>query len=592
MQSTLATRVLNPWKAYAVAVSSPFLALVLRMSLNPATANKIPYLMFFLAVALSAAYGGFGPGLAATILGFVLESYLFGPPLASLTSVADYVGYCRFLIVGVIVSYLFGRLLEANRSEKALRTLFQQTLTSIGDAVISTDAQQRVLFMNPMAESLTGWNQNDAWRHPIAEIFRSVQEGTDHPAEVPIKKILETGEVLGLSNHTELIHRNGQRIPIDDSGAAIRDAHGRTTGAVLVFRDISSRRRTERQLEVSERRARTILESITEAFVVLDPDWRYAAMNGTAERLMGVPAQSLIGKNHWELYPQTLGTQAEVRLRQAMQQRLPVHFEDHYEPTDQWFDVSAYPSSEGLAIYFRDITERKHAEQELRRLNEDLTHFTFAVTHDLREPLRMITIYSQLLEQTLADQVTDKQRLFMNQVMMGTKRITRLIDGLLQFSRTGAAEREQPAPVDMEAALQETLDALQVVIRESDAEITHEPLPQVLAGYTSVSQLLQNLIVNGLKYRNPDARPILHIWARREGSLWVVGIQDNGLGIAPEHRDRIFQPFQRLHGPEISGAGIGLAICKRTVERFRGRIWVDSREGKGSTFYFSFPAVD
>jgi light-regulated signal transduction histidine kinase (bacteriophytochrome) len=275
-----------------------------------------------------------------------------------------------------------------------------------------------------------------------------------------------------------------------------------------------------------------------------------------------------------------------------MTDEVPVHFENYFEPWDQWFDISAYPSPEGLAVYFRDITERKRSEAALLRLNEDLKQFTYAATHDIREPLRMITIYMDMLQRKLGDQLDSQARSYITEVVSGAQRISRLIDGLLQFSRIGEIDAAQSSPVDTEAALEEALNDLQIAIGETDAKVTHDPLPKVTGEPARLSQLFQNLIANALKYHRPGTPPQIHVSARRDGTQWIIAVQDNGMGIAPEHQAQIFVPFKRLHGAEIAGAGIGLATCKRIVEKYGGRIWVESTEGKGSIFSFSLPVMD
>src|SRR5947209_7614361 len=235
-------------------------------------------------------------------------------------------------------------------------------------------------------------------------------------------------------------------------------------------------------------------------------------------------------------------------------------------------EISAYPSEEGLAISFRDITERKRSEATLLRLNEDLKQFTYAATHDIREPLRMITIYVNMLQRKLGDRLDSQDQSYVAQVVNGAQRISRLIEGLLQFSRIGEIDGTRPSPVDAGVALEEALNDLQIAIGESDAKVTHDPLPKVMVGSAHLSQLFQNLIANALKYHRPGVPPKIHISARRDGTQWVIAVQDNGMGIAPQHQAQIFVPFKRLHGSEIAGAGIGLATCKRIVERYSGHI--------------------
>jgi len=582
------------WRLYAIAILAPFLALAVRLPLNFVLADKVPYMTFFAATAVSAGFGGLGPGLVSTFVGAALAVFYLIPPTGSfvLRDTGDSLGLGLFLSVGSFISYLSGRLQKASLHENALRLLFQQTLVSIGDAIISTDEQKTVRLLNPVAERLTGWSSAEARGRPIQEIFSVVQEGTDGVAVDPVDRVLQSGKVVGLANHTELITRTGRRIPIDDSGAPIFDQNGQLAGAVLVFRDITARREAELALAAAEKRSRNILGSISEAFFLLDSEWRIAEINSAGTRLIGIPASELLGRVYWDVFPATVGTPLETAFRKALADRKPVQLENRYDPWERWYDVSAYPSDEGLSVYFREITEKKQSEAALQRLNEDLKQFTFAATHDVREPLRMITVYVQMLQRRLEGQLDTLSDTYITQVVNGAHRISRLMDGLLQFSRIGEIEAVEPCRVDAEPAFREAIDDLQIAIREAGAVVEHELLPSVMADDTHVRQLFQNLVGNALKYTRPSATPRIRISAQREGSLWVFAVHDNGIGIAPKHQEQIFLPFRRLHGSEIPGAGIGLATCKRIVERYHGRIWVESSEGEGSTFYFSLPAAE
>jgi len=342
----------------------------------------------------------------------------------------------------------------------------------------------------------------------------------------------------------------------------------------------------------AEAQSTRILESITDGFCALDSEWRFVYLNRAAEKILAVSRQQIVGKSHWDLFPEMAGTVVETEYRRAVREEAPVEFENFVESLGMWLAVRAYPRADGgLSVYFRDVTERKRSEAALRRLNEDLKQFTFAATHDIREPLRMITIYVQLLQRSFRDQLDAQAAEFIDQILNGARRISRLIDGLLQFSRVGEAEDHKASPVDADDALRGALENLQIVIREAKANIIHDRLPTVLADPAHVGQVFQNLIENGLKYSAPGRPPAIRIFARRDGSLWIFSVQDNGIGVATEHQEKIFLPFKRLHGSEISGAGIGLATCRRIVERYGGRIWLESKEGEGCTFSFSLPAA-
>ncbi len=227
---------------------------------------------------------------------------------------------------------------------------------------------------------------------------------------------------------------------------------------------------------------------------------------------------------------------------------------------------------------------------DLERSNTDLEQFAYVASHDLREPLRMVRSYSRLLAERYQGRLDSKADDFLGFIVDGVTRMEDLIAGLLAYSRVGTRGRTFQ-PVECDAVLERALLNLRTAIEESGATVTHDPLPRVMGDTTQIGQVLQNLIGNALRFGG-DSAPRVHVSAAGEGQEWVISVRDNGVGIAPEFHERIFQMFQRLHGPtEHPGSGMGLAICKRIVERHGGRIWVESRPGEGSVFCFTLPKV-
>jgi len=240
-----------------------------------------------------------------------------------------------------------------------------------------------------------------------------------------------------------------------------------------------------------------------------------------------------------------------------------------------------------------DITGRKQAEEALRKKTEDLDRsnreleqFAYVASHDLQEPLRMVSSYMQLLARNYRGKLDQDADEFIAYAVDGAARMQRMINDLLEYSRLGT--RGKPfAPTDTEEILKQALNNLQLAIEESTAVITHDPLPTVMADDVQMIQLFQNLIGNAIKFRG-EGPPRVHVSAEQRGKEWVFSVRDNSIGIAPEYKDRVFLIFQRLHGKEeYPGTGIGLSVCKKIVERHGGRIWVESGVGDGSTFFFT-----
>jgi signal transduction histidine kinase len=237
--------------------------------------------------------------------------------------------------------------------------------------------------------------------------------------------------------------------------------------------------------------------------------------------------------------------------------------------------------------------EQRVAERttELNRINTELQHFSYVISHDLREPLRTISNYLKLLNRRYSDHLPPDAREFVGFAVDGAQRMDRMIVNLLEYSRAGRSDRE-PGPVDMAVVTRQALASLDQAIRRAGAVLEVGELPTVTGDATLLGGLMQNLIGNALKYRAPDRQPAIRVAAERSEGKWLFRVADNGIGIDPEFHDRVFQIFQRLHtDAEIEGAGIGLASCKRIVERHGGRIWVESVPGQGSDFLFTLPVA-
>jgi PAS domain S-box-containing protein len=357
----------------------------------------------------------------------------------------------------------------------------------------------------------------------------------------------------------------------------------------------------ERSLRAEAEAARehfvTILESIRDAFISFDADWRFIYVNAEAERISGVSRDKLIGRVLWDVFSVLVGTELETQCRRTMTERVAGHLEFYYAPSQRWFDVRLYPAKDGgVSAFYQDITHRKTTEETMRKNNEalraanaDLEQFAYSASHDLREPLRMVRVYCQLLSQTYAGSLGTEADEMIGYVVEGARRMDVLLDDLLAYIGASAATDQLTETVPMETALDWALHSLQASIEETGATVTHDPLPALQVAPVHAQQLFQNLIGNALKYRSA-APPVVHVGVRKQASEWVFSVRDNGIGIAPEHQANVFGLFKRLHSASrYPGTGIGLAICKKLVERYGGRIWVESAVGEGATFFFSIP---
>ena len=486
------------------------------------------------------------------------------------------------------------------------RDWLQTTINSIGDGVITTDAQGKVSQLNVVAESLTGWKQQQAAGKPLEQVFVIRNAETGLAVENPVAKALREGRIVGLANHTRLIASDGRHIPIDDSAAPIHDG-GRIAGVVLVFRDVTERKRAEERLLAANeelRRTTHLMEPVV-CFVLDLQDSRIVYWNPGAADLYGFSADEALGKNGHLLlkteFPAPLDKiQAQLLTAGAWDGELSHARRDGRRLTvaSHW---ALHRGADGRPAAILevnvDITERRRIEEKLRvanqalaRANEDLNQFAFAASHDLQEPLRMITIYSQLLLKSYRGQLDGEAATFTAVITEGTDRMLALLADLLAYTQLTGDTRGPAGSVDLNQVFQKALENCRAAIDETAATVTSDALPAVLGEESHFLQLFQNLISNALKYRG-EVPPHIHVSAEKQNGLWRIAVKDNGVGIAPEYHKKIFGVFKRLHGRSIAGTGMGLAICQRVVERYGGRIWVESEPDHGATFYFTLPAV-
>ncbi len=238
-----------------------------------------------------------------------------------------------------------------------------------------------------------------------------------------------------------------------------------------------------------------------------------------------------------------------------------------------------------------DISARKQTEAELQRKNRDLEEFAFVAGHDLREPLRAVNIYTELILKRLGGE-NAKLNQYATFVRHGITRMDALIDDLLKFSRVVLSEDQAIESADLSASMDDALSLLQNSIRESGAVVDVGPLPRVRGNELQMTHVFQNLLGNALKYRKKDVRPEIHVSAKPQENQWIISVEDNGIGFEGQFADQVFGLFKRLHSDDYPGTGLGLAICARVVERYGGRIWAEGRPGEGATFRFSLPSAE
>jgi PAS domain S-box-containing protein len=483
---------------------------------------------------------------------------------------------------------------------------YRGLLEAAPDGMVVVNQAGEIVLLNLQAEKQFGYHRDELVGQKVKNIIpegfaeRLIADGTRTAAEALAQQIGTGIELIGR-------RKDGSEFPIEIMLSPLESAEGILVTAAI--RDISVRKDAEKHLAQMEGRYRGLLEAAPDAMVVVNQVGEIVLLNVQAEKQFGYRRDELLGQKVKNIIPEGFaerliadGTRTAA---EALAQQIGTGIEligRRKDGTEFPIEIMLSPleSPEGVLVTaaVRDITERKSSEQhlvktvaELKRSNDELQQFAYVASHDLQEPLRMVASYTQLLAERYKGRLDSDADEFIAYAVDGSNRMQVLIQDLLAYSRAGTngkALREIPS----ENALKEALVNLRATIQESGAIVTHDPLPLITTDGTQLAQIFQNLIGNAIKYRGA-AVPNVHISAVKNGNEWIFSVRDNGLGIDPQYFDRIFVLFQRLHGQaEFKGTGIGLAICKKMLERLGGRIWVESQPEKGSTFHFALPEKD
>jgi PAS domain S-box-containing protein len=483
------------------------------------------------------------------------------------------------------------------RSEREKRAILDATR----DHVILLDMAMRIIWPNKAACVAARMPREALIGCPCYKVWAQREAPCPH---CPTIRAMETGRP-----------QEDEQERLDGSvwlvrGYPLRNTVGQITGTVEIMQDITDRKRAEREIKERQVYLEGVLRAVPDAIVTLDARHRIVEWNAGAEKLFGYTRQEAINKNVDDLItaPDVAEEAAEFTQKALDGREVPSTETMRYRKDGTPIDVVVAGSPIlikdeliGAVAVYTDVSERKRAEAEiahyttaLERSNQELQQFAYIISHDLQEPLRMVKSYLNLLTDRYQGALDAEADMFIDYAVDGAERMQAMIRALLDLSRV-ETRGEAFIPVDVEFVLSRTLDALAVAIWESDAIITHDPLPTVMADPAQLGQVFQNLIANAIKFRRENESPRVHIAAKplsvdesQGEEAWCFSVKDNGIGLDPQHANYIFEIFQRLHTQEeYPGVGIGLALCKRIVERHGGHIWVESEPGKGATFYFT-----
>jgi PAS domain S-box-containing protein len=478
---------------------------------------------------------------------------------------------------------------------------YRGLLEAAPDAMVVVNQDGEIVLLNVQAEKQFGYRRDELVGQKVKNIIpkgfaeRLIADGTRSAADALAQQIGTGIELTGR-------RKNGSEFPIEIMLSPLDSTEGILVTAAI--RNITVRKDAEKHLAQMEGRYRGLLEAAPDAMVVVNQDGEIVLLNVQAEKQFGYRRDELVGQKVKNIIPEGFAERLIADALRTAEDALAQQIGTGIELTGRRKNGSEFPieimlsppdSTEGILVTaaIRNITKRKKAEaqllqkvEEINRSNEELEQFAYIASHDLQEPLRTVASYTQLLAKRYKGKLGADADDFIGFAVDGASRMQRLIRDLLAYSRVGT-KGEDLLDISSEEALQQALLNLRGAIEESSALVTHDPLPAVLADEMQLIQLFQNLVGNAIKYQRPGV-PRVHISSvKNDGKKWIFSVQDNGLGIDSQYFGRIFGMFQRLHKRgEFAGTGIGLAICKKIVERHGGSISVESQPGQGSTFRF------
>ena len=499
---------------------------------------------------------------------------------------------------------------ERKQAEETLRRL-ADVVQSSHDAIIATGPRGEITAWNAGATELYGYEPGEL----IGRSLEILMPDEHRPEDARLLSRALAGRRLE-DHETEHRRKDGSVVPVSLTVSPMRDARRAIVGASVIVRDRTERKRAEEALREVQEAFRRAFEDAPIGMALFGVGAteraRLLQVNHSLCQITGYAAQELEAITLDQItHPYDLDEELPL-LERLLSGEIPNYqLEKRFLRSDGstvWvlYNASTVHDSSGRLLYgiaqVQDITRRKNSEDrlasvaaelerratELERSNSDLQEFAYVASHDLSEPLRMVSSYVQLLARRYGGQLDSDADEFIAFAVDGVNRMQRLIDDLLAYSRAGTQEY-RIAPVDCEELVRDTLAGMQTTVGESGATIVVSDLPTVRADEGQLRQLFQNLIGNGIKFRAEDP-PRVEVSAEREEGSWRFSVEDNGIGIDPRHAERIFTVFKRLHTRDkYPGSGVGLSICKRLVERHGGRIWVEQSELGGSRFCFTIP---
>ena len=511
-------------------------------------------------------------------------------------------------IIGFIFSlYETTKRKKAEEELKRSEEIYRGILDNLQDAYFRSNNEGLIIMASQSAANIYGFDSPKEMIHLSTSSMYKNREDRASMLECLKKK----GKIENYE--FEASRKDGSLFYASQNVQFFYDDNSHVHGTECIVRDISHQTEFEETLEKSEEKYRTLFESTSLGVVYQDKHGSIISANPAAEEILGLTLDQMQGRTstdpRWnairedgsdfpgEEHPAMVALKTGREVKNVI-----MGIYDPIKKSSAWININATPQFkkddiEPYQVYtiFEDITHKKIHEielqktlDELKRSNSELEQFAYVASHDLQEPLRMISSFTQLLERRYKNQLDDDAIDYIHYAVDGAKRMQELINDLLIFSRVKSKAGEFKS-VDLDNVIDEVLFNLEIAIEKNDVVIIKEGLPVIFGDYSQMVQVFQNLIGNAIKYRSKKT-PKIQIYSKKEDDYWLFSIKDNGIGIESEYFDHIFQIFKRLHTPdEYEGTGIGLAITKRIIDRHDGELWVASKPGNGSTFYFTIP---
>jgi PAS domain S-box-containing protein len=479
--------------------------------------------------------------------------------------------------------------MERDRANALLTTI----LDSSPDVILAKDHEGRHLALNEAAARIIGLPVSEVLGQTDREIAKPEVAG---PIMEVDREVMHTGKTVSIEEHYP--DPSGRPLFFQSIKAPLLDEFGVPAGIVVVARDVTKQKQAEEALRRSEEEFRTLADNISQLAWMTDESGSIFWYNQRWYDYTGTTLETMRGWG-W----QTVHHPSHV-------ERVVAHIKHCFETGKTWEDTFPLRGKDGAYRWFlshalpirdekgrilrwfgtnTDITQRLKTEQELRRANDDLEQFAYSVSHDLQEPLRSVSIYSELLIRRCGERLDGEAQELLRYLAEGAARMEALVGDLLEYTRVVKLDVSTDK-TDANAVLATVLSNLAETIAALDARVISGELPEVRASAVHLQQIFQNLISNALRYRGRE-HPVVHVEAgQHDGGYALFSVKDNGIGFEPQYKEQIFGLFKRLHNStEYPGTGLGLAICRRIIERYRGRIWAESSPGEGSTFYFTLP---